>query len=289
MTRWPKTLLTIAGTLLGVCVLVATVSATRDEPTRPTEPGQRPGRVVNETPVVADLATRVPAPPGWRLLDAPADYVAYSGWLVTADPELAARVRTLASDDTYVHLAGHQNIGCGPVSGPLLRRAYNTYTLDFASVPTEPGLCYAPFDAVVVFRIPRTDARAVFGTDPVPAGPGRLAAHFALTGTRPSSVRATEITHRGDRDGLLATLAADGDRQDPARLAVDIEAALGPRPDDVRVFAFPVASCIGATPVLDIAEAALRVRIPPTCAVPVPSVVVFVVPTRVIPADVTLG
>jgi hypothetical protein len=294
MTRWPKTLLTVAGTLLGVCVFVATLSAfaTRDEPPTdpPTDPPRR-GRVVNETPVLFERTTGLVAPEGWRVLDAPADYIGYSGWLVGRDEGLATGVRSLRSDDTYVHLVGHQSVGCAAVSGPLLRRDGVRYVLDFSTRPEPLGECYAPYKVLVIFRIPRADARITFGSVPAlgPVAPGMLAAHFALTGNRASTVRPMEITYRADRDGLLATLAADGDRQDPVRLAADIEAALEPRPDDVRVFAFPIGSCVGATPVLDITEEALHVQVWPACVAPVPGLVVFVVPARVVPDGVTLG
>jgi hypothetical protein len=291
MTRWPRTLLTVACTLIGVCLLIVVARPARDEPAH-REP-TKPGRVVNETPVLADLATWAPAPWGWRVLDTPADHAAYSGWLVKTEPDLAARVRSLRSDGTHVHLAGHQSVGCGGVSGPLLRRTGTTYVLDFASRPKKQHVaCAVAYDAVVVFRIPRADARTAFGSGPHAAGPGTLAAHFALSGYGPSTVRAMEITHRVDRDRLLATLATDGETHDRTALAADIETALaeGPgRAGGARAFAFPVGSCVGATPTLDITPSALRAEVSPECAAPVPSLVVFVVPARVVPDGATLG
>jgi hypothetical protein len=287
----PRVLLAIAGTLLGVCILITiggAAAALRLSPREPDGNGRDvpEGRMVNETPVLADLSTRVPAPMGWRVLDGPADYAAYSGWLVNAEPDLAARLRSLRSDDTHVHLVGHEGVGCGPVGGPLLRRVDARYVLDFASRPEQERECYAPVEALVVFRVPRADARAaVPAADP---GPGTVAAHFALTGNRPSTVRAMEITEPRDRSRLLETLAADGDKQDRKRLAADIEAALTARtgPGGTRrAFVLPIGSCVGAVPMLDITDSTLRAEVSPACAAPVPSLVVFVVPGGVVPAE----
>jgi hypothetical protein len=285
MTRWPKTLLTVAGTLLAVCVLV-TLAAPREVHDR-RDGDQRPGQLVYDTPVLADLTTRVRAPIGWRVLDTPADHVAYSGWLVRSEPVLADRLRSLSSDDTHVHVVGHESVGCGGVSGPQVRRAGPRYVLDFASRPTQQVECYAPVEAVVVFRVPRSDARA-FGSQP--AGPGVLAAHFPLTGTRPSTVRPMEITDREDQDRLLAALAADGDRHDRTRLAADIAAAVAAQGrDEARVFAVPVGTCAGAIPTLDITAPALRVQVSPVCTAPLPSLVAFVVPARIVPDGAAIG
>jgi hypothetical protein len=290
----PRVLLAIAGTLLAVCVLITiggAVAALRLSPREPEETRRDvpKGRVVNQTPVLADLATRVPAPLGWRVLDGPADYIAYSGWLVRAEPDLAARIRSLRSDDTYVHLVGHEGVGCGPVGGPLLRRVDARYVLDFASRPEQERQCDAPVEALVVFRVPRPDARAVPAADP---GPGTVAAHFALTGNRPSTVWAMEITEPRDRSQLLDALAADGEKQDRKRLAADIEAALAARtgPGGTRrAFVLPIGSCVGAVPTLDITASALRAEVSPACAAPVPSLVVFVLPGGVVPDEVDLG
>jgi hypothetical protein len=291
----PRILLAIAGALLGVCVLITiggAAAALRLSPREPDEVGRDvpEGRVVNETPVLADLSTRVPAPRGWRVLDGPADYTAYSGWLVKAEPDLAARLRSLRSDDTHVHVVGHESVGCGTVSGPLLRRVDTGYVLDFASRSDQDRECFAAMEALVVFRVPRADARAaVPATDP---GPGTVAAHFALTGTRPSTVRAMEITAPRDRSRLLDALAADGDKQDRTRLAADVEAALAARtgPGGLRrAFVLPIGSCVGAAATLDITASGLRAEVSPACAAPVPSLVVFVVPGGVVPDGADLG
>jgi len=287
MTRWPKTLITIAGTLLGVCILVtlAAPSASRDR----VHPDAQPGPVVydSDSAVLADLTTRVPAPFGFRVLDTPADHAAYSGWLVRADPDLADRVRSLSSDGTHVDVVGHESVGCGGVRGPQVRRVGPGLVLDFASRPKRQVECVAAYEALVVFRIPRADVRA-FGTQP--AGPGVLAVRFPFTGTRPSTVDPMEITRPEDQDRLLAALAADGDRHDRTRLAADIATAVAAqRRDGARVFAVPVGTCAGAVPTLDITPSAVRVQVSPECAAPEPTLVVFVVPARIVPEGATLG
>lgn len=182
------------------------------------------------------------------VLRTPEDAARFPGWFAGASvdgdiaPEVAARLRH--ADLTRHVVVGYVAVtGCSQAGGARLVADGDRVTVALLDHPKPPSDCYAPYEAVALFEVPkeRMPKSPVFGSPPKapdPAGPGESLAFTRVDSPAPPDVaERAELTDPSARERYLERL--------PDATARSLERQLAehaPGRDD-RVFGFVVSAC----------------------------------------------
>lgn len=223
------------------------------------------------------------------ILRSPADIAQFTGRFSGDEFRAGQLTDTLSRRDleTEALIAISWGAGCSPGNGAKLTSSGNAdYSVRLTGADNPPPECYAPWDILTVFALPRAEVPAqtrLRGDRPDPPGPAILAHFGRLTfGTAP---RGAEVSQPDQLAAFVAGL--------DTATAVRVRSAVSPRAAGDRAFAFVVTGCHNDSAYLAISSERLRPVLtatePVVCVVADHYVAVFTAPATSVPIEATIG
>ncbi|MFI8972220.1 hypothetical protein ACIGO9_04985 [Nocardia asteroides] len=256
--------------------------------TNPDPPGRKPAShdVEHAEPVLFEADRGFPTVE--TVLRSAADVTQFAGRFSDAGDDLPRKIENALSERDFGNealIAFSWGAGCLPGDGAKLTSSGGVdYSARLTGADDPPPECYAPWDILAVFALPKADVppdTRLGGLAPDPPGPAELV-HF--TGIAGAAPRGMEVSQPDQ-------LAAFGSGLDPA-VTAGIRSEVQRSVDD-RSFAFVLTGCHNDGAYLVISRDRLRPVLtatePVVCVAPDYYVAVFTVPAASVPPMAVIG